>query len=187
MTPAAGDPVEIRYLRPPSRHSVFRQRLVERTDECIITLMEHTPLAAPVTAAGGIILEPGAPVVWFTFAGAWHDIGRFHTATGEFTGYYANLLTPVRFRAPLVWETTDLFLDVWLAADGTLLLLDEDELAEATGNDWLDADTAAAARTEAERIMNAAAAGAWPPRVVYEWTVVRARAAVARGRGVRES
>jgi predicted RNA-binding protein associated with RNAse of E/G family len=45
-----------------------------------------------------------------------------------FTGYYANILTPVRFHSPLDWETTDLFLDVWLDADGSATLLDEDEL-----------------------------------------------------------
>lgn len=174
---AAGVTVEIHYRRPPDRLSVFRQRLVHEGDGCVVTLMEATPLAAPSRAGDRIILEPGAPVVWFTFPGAWHDIGRFHTADGRFTGYYANLLTPVRFLAPHVWETTDLFLDVWLDADGTALLLDEDELDAALATGWLDAGTAAAARAEADRLLAAARSGTWPPTVARDWTLERARSA----------
>lgn len=186
MTPAAGDLVEIHYLRPPARRSVFRQLLVHREGGCIITLMERTPLARPVFAAGNVILEPEAPVVWFTFEDAWHDVGRFHTAAGTFTGYYANLLTPVKFRAPLVWETTDLFLDLWLAADGPAMLLDEDELAEAVVAGWVDEAAAASVRTEADRLMRAAASGAWPPIEVRSWTLERARATLARRYGTRD-
>jgi predicted RNA-binding protein associated with RNAse of E/G family len=170
--------VEIRYLRPPGRLSVFRQRLVTRSDDCIVTLMQRTPLRAPSYAGGHVILEPGAPVVWFTFPGAWHDIGRFHTAGGEFTGFYANLLSPVRFIGPLVWETTDLFLDVWFTPGSAPLLLDEDELDDALARAWLDAGTAATARAEAARLLTSAAAGAWPPPVTLHWTLERARAAI---------
>ena len=35
-------------------------------------------------------------MVWTTYRGdVWHDVGRFHLADGTFTGYYANILTPV--------------------------------------------------------------------------------------------
>jgi predicted RNA-binding protein associated with RNAse of E/G family len=171
--------VEILYLRPPDRHTVFRQDLVHYEDGCIITLMERTPLPAPVHAGGTMILEPDAPVVWFTFEGAWHDIGRFHDARDGFTGWYANILEPVRFRSPLAWETTDLFLDIWHDRTGGTALLDEDELDEALARGWIDGAAGAAARAEAERLLEAAAAGSWPPPIAREWTLERARAAVA--------
>jgi predicted RNA-binding protein associated with RNAse of E/G family len=178
---AGPDFVEIRYTRPPDRLTVFRQRLVHEDYACIITLMEQTPLDAPALAGGRVILEPGSPVVWFTFPGAWHDIGRFHTAAGEFTGYYANLLTPVRMLGPRVWETTDLFLDVWLDTDGSVLLLDEDELEAALdAGSIVDAD-AAAARSESTLLVNAARAGSWPPPIAREWTLERARSHARRG------
>jgi predicted RNA-binding protein associated with RNAse of E/G family len=170
--------VSIRYLRPPARVSVFRQLLVDRGGGCTITLMERTPLAAAVLAGSQVILEPDAPAVWFTFDGEWHDVGRFHTAAGRFTGYYANILTPVRFRSALEWETTDLFLDVWHGADGDVVLLDEDELADAEARGWLATATARRARAEAARIQAAARAGEWPPPVARRWTLERARAAV---------
>jgi predicted RNA-binding protein associated with RNAse of E/G family len=170
--------VEIHYLRLPDRRTVFRQLLVHQTSDCIVTLMPVTKLARPVLAGDAIVLEPDAPAVWFTFPGVWHDIGRFHTVAGRFTGYYANLLTPVRFRGPNVWETTDLFLDVWLGVDGTIVVLDEDELDAALRDGTLDGDTALAARAETARIIAAATRGEWPPEVARSWTLERARAAL---------
>jgi uncharacterized protein len=172
--------VEIEYHRPPDRTTVFRQQVVHRTAECVVTLMERTPLKAPVRIGDRVILEPDAPAVWFTFPGVWHDIGRFHTAAGEFTGLYANVITPVEFRSPLSWRTTDLFLDVWLDAaapvaggEPEIELLDEDELEEAIRSGWLDEDTALRARREALHIADRARAGEWPPRIVLEWSLQR--------------
>ncbi len=88
------------------------QRLLARESDCIITLMEHTPMARGMHVDGAIALEDGSPVIWFTFPGRWHDIGLFHTAAGAFTGTYANILTPVRFLDDHAWQTTDLFLDI---------------------------------------------------------------------------
>ncbi|HSJ10606.1 MAG TPA: DUF402 domain-containing protein, partial [Longimicrobiales bacterium] len=151
--------VVIHYTRLPARTTIFRQRFVHRTHDCTVTLMEHTELARPVRADGRVILEPGAPVVWFTFDGAWHDIGRFHTADGRFTGFYANILTPVESIGEREWRTTDLCLDVWLDADGSVLLLDEDELAEAESRGDVDSATAGAARGEADRLIALAGLG----------------------------
>ena len=42
-----------------------------------------------------------------------------------------------------------LFLDVWMGPDGKALLLDEEELDEALGREWVDRATADSAREEA--------------------------------------
>ncbi|HEX7052267.1 MAG TPA: DUF402 domain-containing protein [Longimicrobiales bacterium] len=165
--------VHIHYHRPPDRHDIFVQRLVHRTAGVIVTFLERTPLPRPIEIGGRIALEDGAPAIWFTFPGAWHDIGRFHRADGTFTGIYANILTPVRFEGPDTWSTTDLYLDVWLEPDGRAALLDEDEFARAAGHGWIDAEIAGAARAEAERILARARRNAWPPAVVREWTLER--------------
>lgn len=170
--------IEIRYARPPGRVTVFRQQLVRETPDCAITLLEAAAIAQPLTVRGGTVLEPGSPILWFTFPGVWHDIGRFHTRRGRFTGYYANVLTPVEVGADGVWETTDLFLDVWLDAAGPVLL-DEDELAAACGERSVSEAMCARARQEAARLMAAARAGTWPPAICAEWTLERARRALA--------
>lgn len=178
------DDVAIRYTRLPDCVTVFRQQWVTREGDCTITLMPRTPLAAPVRCGDDVILEPDAPVLWFTFNGAWHDVGRFHSADGSFTGWYANVLTPVEFRSDTEWATTDLCLDVWLGRDGDSRVLDEDELQAALDAGWIDATLAATARGEAARLATAAAAGDWPPRIARDWTLERARARLAE-RGTR--
>lgn len=176
----------IQYHRPPSRTDLFEQRVLHRDAHRIITFMPNTPMSRTLRVRGEAILEPGSPVIWFTYPGRMHDIGRFHDATGRFTGYYANILTPVVFHSALEWETTDLFLDVWLGPDGEGVLLDEAELDLAVGNGWLDRGTAAAARAEADRLLAAIAAGEFPPAEVREWTLERvtgqARGGKAAGR-----
>lgn len=122
------------------------------------------------------MLARDSPVVWFTFPGAWHDVGRFHTPDGTFTALYANVLTPVEISGD-EWRTTDLFLDVLLEPGRDPRVLDEDELAEAVQRGWLAESAARGAEAEAARLVEAARAGAWPPAVVGEWTLERARAA----------
>lgn len=171
--------VEIRYKRPPDREQRFRQIVVEDTGEYVVTLLEAAVLAKPVTAGGRTVLEPGAPVVWITYRGRWHDVGRFHLADGTFTGAYANVLTPVEMDGAR-WETTDLFLDLWAGADGTRVVLDEDELREAEREGWVTPETATRARDEAAALLEAARRGAWPGPEVHEWTLERAREVVSR-------
>lgn len=147
----------------------------------MVTFLEHTPLRRPVEVGGRVVLEDGAPVVWFTFPGRRHDIGRFHRAGGTFTGIYANILTPVEFLDESTWATTDLFLDIWLdPATGKTTVLDRGELEEARARGWIDDELAASARREAATILRAARRGDWPPAVVGEWTLERVRRRLRR-------
>ncbi|HUH13213.1 MAG TPA: DUF402 domain-containing protein [Longimicrobiales bacterium] len=168
--------VRIHYHRPPDREQVFTQEVIHRGDDVVVTFLPSTPLARPMVRGERTVLENGSPVVWFTFPGARHDVGRFHDAHGTFTGLYANVLTPVRFEGPGRWHTTDLFLDIWVGRDGEAVLLDEDELEDARARGWVDRATAEDARAEARRILALHAAGAWPPPVVAAWTLERVRA-----------
>lgn len=153
----------------------------------MITFMPAAEVGRPMTVAGRTILEPGAPVVWFTFPGAWHDIGRFHTVDGRFTGYYANILTPVERTAVPdpeasssgieTWHTTDLWLDVFLDPQGRVHVLDRPELEIAATRGWIDNVTVQTAEAEAARLTAGARAGRWPPAIVDAWPLDRARAA----------
>ena len=175
---STAETVRIHYHRPPDRDDVFVQRLLERSPRCLVTFMEGTPLRSPVVVDGVTVLADGSPAIWFTFPGRWHDIGLFHTPDGEFTGTYANILTPVRFRGERTWETTDLFLDVWLDARGPTLL-DEDELEAAIRLGAIREELAARARAEADRILLRIASRDWPPPPVPSWSLGRARACLA--------
>jgi len=172
--------VHIHYHRPPGRRRLYVQALLMDTPQVQVTLARNLSFDPPMRIHGEVVLESGSDVVWFTFPGRWHDIGRFHRADGTFTGWYANLLTPVEMEAEgRVWRTTDLFLDVWMGRQGPPLLLDEAELDEAEGSGWVDPGTAGAARREAEGILRDAREGRWPPPVAREWTRARALQAMA--------
>ena len=123
--------VHIHYLRPPDREDVYHQPLLLDRPDVKVTFPAGMALDLPIRIGEKIVLETGSRVVWFTFPGRWHDIGRFHTADGTFRGYYANILTPPRFEEGCAWYTTDLFLDVWLPPDGTPSVLDRDQFVHA--------------------------------------------------------
>jgi predicted RNA-binding protein associated with RNAse of E/G family len=159
--------------------AVFVQPILEETPEYVVTFAEHVDLPRPVHAREQVVLEPGAPVVWFTYPGAWHDVGRFHLADGTFTGYYANVLTPVVMDGDR-WETTDLSLDVWCGVDGRVEVLDLDEFEEARAQGWIDDETAKYALQHAGFLASAARHGEWPPAHLKAWDLARARAALAQ-------
>ncbi len=167
--------VHIHYLRPPDRKEIFTQHLLLDTPEVKVTLARSVSFDPPIMIRGAVALETGSDAVWFTFPGLWHDIGLFHRADGTYTGLYANILTPPRFFPEGVWETTDLFLDVWVDPRGRLSVLDEDQLVEALEREEVSRDSADRARREAAWIRREFAAGRWPPPVVGEWTLDRAR------------
>jgi predicted RNA-binding protein associated with RNAse of E/G family len=175
------DRVRIHYLRLPDREDLFHQRIVLERPDVIVSVTDPLQSLGPLREGELVLLERGARIVWLTFPGAWHDIGRFHLRDGTFTGYYANILTPVEIEEPAqdgchVWRTTDLFLDVWLPPGGPAAMLDEDELNEALERGHIDPDQALRARAEAERLMALATAGGWPPPVAREWTLQRIEA-----------
>jgi predicted RNA-binding protein associated with RNAse of E/G family len=167
--------VKIHYCRPPARITVYENELLHADEDVTITVVRATQLEKPARVDGDVILENGSPVIWFTFPFADHDIGRFHTHDGAFTGLYANILTPVEFISPTEWRSTDLFLDVWIGNDGNARILDEDELDEALQLGWVDEQTADAARATARRLVQQHRDGTWPPPVVYDWPLERLR------------
>jgi predicted RNA-binding protein associated with RNAse of E/G family len=175
--------VAIHYRRPPDRLRVYDQRVVLEREDVIVTLSEPVELRHPMTLDERVMLEQDSIVVWFTFPGLWHDIGRFHRADGTFSGLYANILTPVRIDGRR-WDTTDLYLDVWWPPGAPIRVLDEDELEDALAAGHIDEARASRAREEAVRIVDLAVDGRWPPPVVKEWTLARALNAVdGSGRG----
>jgi len=184
--PGAAPEIRIHYLRPPDHHTVYRQHLVHEDGRVKVTLARNLPFEPPLRIREEVALEQGSDAVWFTFPGAWHDIGRFHRADGTFTGIYANIITPCVFQPGGDWETTDLFLDLWIPArslaspdtgsaqDPGPFLLDAEELDEAESSGHLPPRLVQAARAEARDLLRRAAAGRWPPPIVHAWTRERA-------------
>jgi predicted RNA-binding protein associated with RNAse of E/G family len=134
--------------------------VVDRADVKVLLLKEHE--GRSVTAGGKIVLEPAAPVVWFVFPDAWHDVGRFHLADGTFTGWYTNMCTPV-LMSNTKWSSTDLFLDHWQPVEGSGEWLDEDEYQSAVQSNLVDLPTRARVDDERREIEARLTAADWPP------------------------
>lgn len=166
--------VSIDYCRLPDQYAAFKQACVFENDEVIVTYAERSGIQHPKHLEQTIILEPDSPVVWFTFPNQWHDIGRFHRADGTFTGLYANIITPIERITRYHWSTTDLFLDLWIA-DDRLVLLDEDDLLYAEVRKHISEEDGIRARQEVFRLQCEWEDGKWPPPIVQEWTLERAR------------
>lgn len=157
---------------------MFEEALVlDRPDVKVSLLDEYDGRA--VRAAADIILEVGAPILWFVFPGAWHDVGRFHLADGTFTGWYTNLCTPVEINGPR-WACTDLFLDLWQPA-GTpdALWLDDDEFQAAVDDGLLGPAVAERTRRERQDVSARVERGQWPPLITREIDLHRARELIA--------
>jgi predicted RNA-binding protein associated with RNAse of E/G family len=175
--PVPGEFVHIHYLRPPDRKTLYVQRLLGVFDGALVTLARDLSFDPPLRIGGEVALESGSLALWFTLPGFWHDIGIFHRSDGHRTGIYANILTP-----PLIthggdghrWDTTDLFLDVWIPEDGEPVLLDRDQLRDAEANSWVTGGTARRAEREGLDLLERARSGVWPTAQVMEWTLERA-------------
>lgn len=169
--------VAIQYRRLPDKLDVYRQYVVDHAPERIVTFHPSAPVRQPSVVDGKVILEPRSPVIWFTYPGVWYDAGRFYLPNGTFTGTYANILTPVVI-AEDGWSTTDLCLDVWVGADGSVRVLDREDFEHAVRSGWMDESTAEQALKTAQSLEASARSGSWPPPELEEWTLLRALAAV---------
>jgi len=167
--------VEIHYLRPPADLRVYRQELIYETGTVKVTLARFGDRShAPLVIGDEIALDGGAQAIWFTFPGLWHDIGIFHRLDGTPTGIYANMISPCLFGPGGVWETTDLFLDLWIPGKTTeewdaIHLLDAEELNHAESLGSVSPDWARRARHEAGRLQTGFREGSWPPPIVTTW------------------
>ena len=169
-----GSFVRIHYHRPPDRTTIFTQRLIAHDAGALVTLARGLSFPPPLIIGDGVALEEGSLAVWLTFPERWYDVGLFHRADGTLSGVYGNVLTPPVIRPDGRWDTTDLFLDLWIPAGGGPVLLDEDELDDAEARGLVAGEMAARARSVGNRLLEEALAGLWPPAPTSDWTLERA-------------
>ena len=134
--------VTLTYKRPPDRVNHFQQELLYLDDDVIVTSQRVKP-SSPIVQNGKTVLGDNFAVVWFVFTGLWYDIGKVYNLDNEWTGYYCDIMKPVKRRVNVAgkldcFEITDLFLDLWINPDGTYQIQDEDEFEEAIQNGAID-------------------------------------------------
>ncbi len=156
--------IKYEYHRPGKEKVVYTELLViDRPD--VKVLLQERFSGEDVVRDGRLVLEHGAPIIWFVFAESWHDIGRFHVADGSFTGWYTNLSQPVEFKDDTTWVGRDLCLDLWQPVPGDPTWLDEDEFEAAASSGLLDNATKRRALNERALIDLQLRQGLWPPQI----------------------
>ena len=123
--------------------TTFQVRKLNTRGEVVVTydatLTEWRP--------GGVVLDavwrcPNLPLGYTTFergdrfreefyTDRWYSIFEIRTPEGALKGWYCNVAEPATIADGVV-ASRDLYLDLWVAPDGAMTTLDEDELAADT-------------------------------------------------------
>jgi predicted RNA-binding protein associated with RNAse of E/G family len=82
----------------------------------------------PPLDLGFVVLEPGGRWTEYFYADRWYNIFEIRASDGRLRGWYCNITRPARIGADEV-AAEDLALDLWVAPDGEMQVLDEDEFA----------------------------------------------------------
>lgn len=102
----------------------------------------------------GVTLRRGDRFVETFYTDRWYNVFEIHDRDDDrIKGWYCNIGRPAVLEAPDRLSYVDLALDLWVAADGSLTVLDEEEFAALD----LDAATRARARAALEELQAAVA------------------------------
>ena len=124
---------------------------------------DHIVLRAPWQEAadrdvGYVLFERGDQWIEHYWRSRWYAVKEIHRSDGTFKGWYCDVARPLQVRGDRLYSE-DLYLDVWVSADGvTVLRLDEDEFA-ASGLVERDPAAAAAAARAFEELVRLARRG----------------------------
>ncbi len=170
-------------LRPPDRRSRFECGLLS-VDEQTLVLSHVLHLKHSLVYRGEEVIADGYRAIWFLFKDQPYDIGRFYRPDGSWTGYYVDVLEPVRWQgaeAQTLEPLVDLFLDVWIAPDGSYEVLDEDEFEEALRLGHITDAQAEHARRVLHDIVHRVQRGNFLPDVVTRYSAGADQHTVFRG------
>jgi predicted RNA-binding protein associated with RNAse of E/G family len=118
--------VTIRKLDHTGRQvTTYLGEVLQRTNDAVEL---RTTWTRPPLELGYVLLETGGLWTERFFAGRWYNIFEICTSDGHLQGWYCNIARPPRITTEEV-VAEDLALDLWVAADGTMQVLDEDEFA----------------------------------------------------------
>jgi predicted RNA-binding protein associated with RNAse of E/G family len=157
--------VVIEYLRPPGPPALIESELL-RADGNLTVFRHPLSPSAPIEVKGDVVLDEGFTGVWFLYNGESYDVGRIHGHQGKLTGYYCDMIVPMRQIGPARYAITDLFLDLWVSPTGESTVLDRDEFEEAASRGWVTTEQAALAERTLSRLLRLAEAGSFPPPLV---------------------
>ena len=122
-------------------------------------LAERTPTRITIEATfqrddkdvGFVVFEKGDRLIEHFYSDHWYNVFELHSgSSGRLKGWYCNLARPADLGVDSVRQE-DLALDLWVEADGSFTVLDEDEFEELPISDKERAQVLAALEELKER------------------------------------
>ena len=113
--------IELIYKRLPNRVSFFHQGLIYEDETAIVTKQRVKP-SSPLIIDGITVLDDNYTALWFIFPGKWYDMGKMYNPQNECTGYYCDIIIPMKRTISqdkqflFTVEITDLCLDLWICS-----------------------------------------------------------------------
>ena len=146
----------VRKLNPDGEEKIrYPGRVLERTASAIVL---EAFFSRERRELGYVTFKPGDRFVEYFYADRWYNVfGIYDVDDGDLKGWYCNITRPAIIASGEV-SAVDLALDLWVAPDGSALVLDEDEFAALP----LAPGETAAARAALDELRALAAARAVP-------------------------
>lgn len=101
----------------------YEAEIIEQRSAGVVLKAEWT---LPARDLGYTMFEPGDIFTEYYYTEHWFDILEIVSADGRRKGWYCDIAEPAVIQESKL-KQVDLFLDVWVDAEGNVLLLDEDE------------------------------------------------------------
>jgi hypothetical protein len=120
------DQVIVRKLDHTGQEVIsYPGEVLERRDDAIVlrTSWDREPMDL-----GFVVLEPDDGWIETFYADRWYNVFEIRDSDGRLKGWYCNVARPARITEDEV-AAEDLALDLWVAPDGEMTVLDEDEFA----------------------------------------------------------
>jgi len=159
--------VAIHHIRPGKPDEIFHEGFVADDHHALLT---STSLSDDISLSlferlqfrGFIeVSERVCCVEKFYSYNEYFNLLVFRDQAGNALGYYSDIAVPIR-KVDDGYEIIDLFLDIWLKPDGTLLELDLDEFQDAISKGLITEEQQIFAVTTFERLKEEAKQGTYP-------------------------
>ena len=166
--------ISVYYQRPGKGLTIYEEDYIHEDAACLRTctslpdeVSEH--LSAVLYQQGLIRVEQRVHTIKkvYFFAEPFNVL-EFRDPLGNLLGYYSDIGEPAKKLRPGEYEMTDLYLDIWLSPDGTLLELDWDEFEEAIQKNILNSEQACLARAAIQRLKEETALKIYPDKYISE-------------------
>ena len=165
------DIVTLHHIRPGKEEQIFMEGFVSDDSHGLSTLTilseEDSRSLTERLQAGGFI-EPGETIrslSKFYPRGEPFNLLVFRDHNGQTLGYYSDIAMPLQ-KVIDGYKIVDLFLDIWLKPDGTLLELDLDEFQDAIAKDLITEEQQTLAMTAFERLKGEVKQGLYPHKYI---------------------